>query len=274
MAEAGELEGELSNNISSEDSEMLNSADTSVESAAESGIESEAISAKANLEKAQQPILEGIGKSINIGEPITEATVADASLENPETEAGKTLKKNFIEPAIDKANESVKNAQENNGEGGKALKDSPKTMRELLEKYGPAGLKLLLALGAIGFGIYELDKVAAEMSGCYKFSTTVAGSQTKIGCSESTCSCNKISQCGSNNILCTQANGLQYIWRKFTALDALCQLPKMVIDPIASSLSDLWKPVKEILIGLVIVLVVLGILYIIFKIIEKKLSHH
>jgi hypothetical protein len=272
-ASASELADSLEENIPGEAMGDLTEADTQLEQSQSSGISTNVEAAEANVEAAQKPVLDGLAKAAGIPDvPITEDLVNEASGPNPEG-AAKALKEKVIEPSLDKAKENIENAQEANGESGKPLKDSPKTKMELLKKYGPAGLKLLLAIAVIGFGIYELDKIAAEMSGCYRFSTNTAGTPEKIGCPEATCSCQNIAQCGSNNTPCTQANGLQYMWRKFSALDALCQLPKMVLDPIASGLSDLLKPLKQIVVGVLIVAVVLFILYVIYKNLNKKISH-
>ena len=281
MAEAGaaeagagksDLAGEFSEGISGEDLETLQSANTAFDKAASNNIASEIAQANDALDAANKPILEAIEKVAKTGEPITEEMVKNSSSENPPDQASKNLRENVVKPSLDIAEETIKNAQEANGESGKALEDSPKTKAELLKKYGPTILKLLAAIALVGFGIYELDKIADEMSGCYKFSTTVAGTQEKIGCSESTCNCNNISQCGANNTPCTQANGLQYIWRKYTALDALCQLPALVMNPIASGLSNLLKPLKEIVIGIVAVVAILLILFLIYKFANKKLA--
>lgn len=269
---SAELSDSLEENIPEGANEELTQSDINLEEAASASIGSNVEEAEAAVAKAQEPILEGLQETAGTKGPITNDLAIKASKENPTDPDAKALREKVIKPGLDSCEESVKNEQEKNGEGGKNLKDSPKTQASLLKKYGPAALKLLLACALVGFGIYELDKIAEEMSGCYRFSTNTAGSQVKVGCSESTCSCQNIAQCGPNNTPCTQANGIQYMWRKFTALDALCQIPKMVMDPIASGLEDLLKPLKEIVVGILIVAVILFILYVIYKMINKKTS--
>jgi hypothetical protein len=263
----------LSENISSSDLDNMQSSDTAMSNAMESGIQTNIEAARAEVVKAREPIVEGMAETAGVSPAdITEQNIKEAGNKNTTDPIAKALREKIIEPGMDAAKETVENSQEQNGESGKDLKDSPKTQESLLKKYGPTILKFLLAAALFGFALYELDKIAEEMSGCYRFSTSQPGPQVKIGCSQDTCSCPNISQCGKNNTPCTQANGLQYVWRQYTAIDALCQLPRMIIDPIASGLSDLMKPIKEIAIGVVIIAALLLALYVIFKIVNKKMS--
>lgn len=252
----------------------LTSAQTALAEAKTRGVAEEIAKAQEALTAAQERVLNALEKALKLTEPITEELIDQTGdLNAQQKAAAELLQAKFIDPALKIVKETIKNAQEANGESKKSLKDSPNTKKTLLEKYGPTGLKLLLAIAVVGFGIYELDKIASQMSGCYRFSTITPGTPEKIGCSEATCSCQNIAQCGPNNTPCTQANGVQYMWQEFSSIDALCQLPKMVLDPISSGLSDLLKPVKEIVGGVLVVAVVLFILYVIYKKLNKKISN-
>lgn len=250
----------------------LTTAYTQLDQAESNGVDTDIDKARAEVEKAKKRVLDAIAKATGIPDGALTQELVDQTSDPDLQGDAKDLQDKFIEPALKQAEQTIRNAQTKNGERGN-LQDSPKTKMELLKKYGPTGLKLLLAIAVIGFGIYELDKIASQMSGCYKFSTNTPGTPEKIGCSEDTCSCQNIIQCGPNNTPCTQANGVQYMWQEFSSIDALCQLPKMVMSPIASGLSDLLKPMKEIVGGVLIIAVVLFILYVIYKNLNKKISN-
>jgi hypothetical protein len=220
-----------------------------------------------NAEDAQKPLENQIEQTAGL----EKGTLSEA-VDNPDSPAGKKLTEEVIKPGIDKAHETIKNAQAENGESGKSLADSPKTKMQLLETYGPTILKFLLAISVLGVLFYELHKIAEEMSGCYQFSTTTASTPTKVACSQETCSCGEISNCGPNNTPCTTANGIQYEWRTYTALEALFQIPKLIMDPMASGLSNLLQPLKQIFIGVVIIVILLAIIYLIYKFLNKKIS--
>ena len=220
-----------------------------------------------NKNAAQKPVLEAIAKVSGTG-TITADMLADACKEDPETTDGQNLKKKFIEPGVDSINESVENAKEANDEKGRDLKDCPKTLADLLSEWGPTLLKLALALAAIGLVKYELDKVAAEMTGCYE-NAQDAGTNQKISCSQANCTCGNISKCG-NYPACGGSNGISYSWQTYSDFDALVHVAKGVAQPFEDMASGLWKGLKQVLIGGAIIAAVLLTLLIIYKVISNK----
>ncbi|MEI7669955.1 MAG: hypothetical protein WCJ33_07725, partial [Pseudomonadota bacterium] len=259
---ASEFLENLAENMGEDALSDLTSAQTALANAKAAGIKENIAKAQENLTAAQERVLSALQNALKLKVQITEELLNKSGDPNPQQVAAlELLQRKFIDPALKILKETIKNTQKANDETGD-LNNSPKTKTALLEKYGPTGLKLLLAIAAIGFGVYELHKIASQMSGCYRFSTNTPGTPEKIGCSEDTCSCQNIAQCGPNNTPCTQANGVQYMWQEFSSIDALCQLPKMALDPISSGLSDLLKPLKEIVGGVLVVAVILFILYV------------
>jgi hypothetical protein len=216
--------------------------------------------------KAQEPVLEAIARVAGTG-PITPEMLADACKDEPETTDGKNLKENFIKPGVDSVNESVENVKNRNREKGDLTK-CPKTLTDLLSEWGPALLKLALALAAIGLVKYELDKVAAEMTGCYENAKNTGTSQ-KISCIQANCSCGNISQCGKYPV-CGGSDGVSYVWQKYSAFDALVHLAQGVAQPFTDLAKGVWKDLQQVLIGAAIIAAVLLTLFIIYKVITNK----
>lgn len=218
-----------------------------------------------------------IGEALDLGEKFgsdpnySNDVIDDASKPIPETPEGGKLKK-FYNKFCKMLNIGVETIKTSNGESGNALKDSPKTMSEIFDKYGKYALFIALAIA----GLVTLIELGDSMSGCYQVATLSSQSSTpiKVGCLNDTvpnqgfkqCSCQgvKATQCAAPD--CGGSNGINYYWQHVSALQALAHLPGMLesslLNPITKSSIALIKAIA-IYGGLFLIIVIIG--YYIYK---------
>jgi hypothetical protein len=206
----------------------------------------------------------------------TEDVINDSCLETPETEDGKKLK-SFTDAVGKKLNAGVEVLQEKYGESGKALKDSPKTMGEIFDKYGKYILIIALAIA----GLIALNEMGESMSGCYQIATLSSQTSTpkKVGCSHSTVPNQSFIQCSCQGVRATQCafpecggnDGINYYWQKVSALQVLAHMPGMLasdlLNPLTNSSTELIKTIA-IYGGIFLIIVIIG--YVIMKKMQKQ----
>jgi len=232
------------------------------------------------VEAAQKVAVEELSTALDTKTTISEATINDASLEKPTTADGEKVK-GYWEQFKAKILDLIGYEQKANGETGKDISDSEKTKQSLFDKYG----KWVLMLALLGTGLFELNKLGKQLSGCYQVFTN-ATKQTypvKIGCSQAQCGCglgqNLTSTPATSTAAATtscanptcnspdgQSQGVNYYWQVVTPLQALAMLPGMAIAGAVAPVSSLASTLTTMLKYAAILLVVCIIGYVIYKI--------
>jgi hypothetical protein len=247
---------------------------------------------QAEVQQQQQAVLDKLSQSLGMSGEITQDTIEDASQDEPSTDDGKRLK-DFNEKFQNQVKKSVAEIQDQNGESGKDIADSPETQKTIFEKYGMKALMVALAVGGLIGSLVLLKDMGNSMSGCYQV-MTCASSQTapvKVGCTTQTqCSCSGLTT-GCANPPCPACAGPpcytggpgsaaspgcpNYYWQNISALQALGLLPSVITSPFfnaaggaAKGIGDLVKKVA-IYGGIIILILVIG--YVAFNFIMRDI---
>jgi hypothetical protein len=278
MAEEIPPSEEIANKTSEEISETIQTSDklasaTQALQADPTNIEAQQAVAEAQQQSAEaqqafsNALVEAIGAQ---GADVNEALTSGVESTDPNTAKVQTAITNVT---ID-VNKLVTDMQTKNGEAGKSLSDSPSTMRELLTKFPWKTVLIIAAIaGAVGIGFGVMDKIAANLTGCYMNSISQKTS-VKLMCSsvtQSTCNCTQVpSLCGQPacGSVTTQPIDPFYSWQVFTAWDVLANAlsaagsaAKNVFNWVGDFIQNLPKYFIYFVIGAVTLL----ILYVIMK---------
>ena len=242
-----------------------------------SASEAEATTLEATLESKVTETLSKMQTSLGLSEPITVEMLENASLDDPPDDDAKILK-NFFEKFQDFLRSKIADIQAKNGETGKSIEDSPKTQQSIFDKYGADALRLAMMIGALAAGYVLLKDMGDSMSGCYQTLTCSSNQSapSKVGCSESNCSCSGVKSSGCAEPTCDnpKANGCpNYYWQHFSLLQALTTIPNAILNgllqPLESGISSL---IKTIAIYGGISIGILLILFIIYKVVMVVMS--
>lgn len=271
MDDVGEQAGESSGDVNATIEQLGSATEPAEIEQLQSELNQKVVDANTDLGKAL-----GLDSSFGSDPTYTENVIEDASTEEPETDDGKKMKQ-FFDDFQDKAKTKISELQAENGESGKDLADSEKTKQSILEKYGPAALKLLLAISALVGALLLLKNLGKSMSGCYQTFTCSSSESTpsKVGCTQSQCTCQGVATSGCATPKCGGPNCANYYWQEVSAIQALAQLPGMIaggiFNPLENSVSDLIKNIA-IYGGIFIAILIVG--YIVYKFAMSKKQHN
>ena len=216
-------------------------------------------------DEAQTETLDKMGKGIGTENPITQATVDDASQDTPKTSDGAKVK-SYWERFKSWISNLFSSEQTANGEDGKDPNSSEKTKASFFDKYGKYALAIALLAG---LGALALNQLGDSLSGCYQVFTNSStySTPTRVGCSQSQCSCQGVNNSGCANPTCSEGKkeGVNYYWQKVSALQALAMLPGIVAGGVLGPAKGFLGSISKYLLYGGILLVVLIVLYIIYN---------
>ena len=222
-----------------------------------------------------QNVLDTMGESLGMDGTITDATLDDASGDNPKTSDGEKLK-SFWESFKSSFSDAIESEKETNGETGKDIEDSPKTQQSLYDKYGKFVLTIALIGGAL-WGALELNKLADALTGCYQIQTCASqpGVPIKVQCSQVNCNCSAstgtpggTSPCATP--ACGGTNCVNYYWQHYTPLQALATLPGVIAGGLLAPVTPIIGSVQKLLVYAAIFIGVLLIAYVAYKIVNRE----
>lgn len=143
----------------------------------------------------------------------------------------------MLQKPVENIQTAVAEVQAANGEKGSTLQESPRTMRELAEKYGLKILMTLLVISALvvpGAVYAGIAKHAEAASGCYYINLTNGVEVVNLPCykddCETKCTCDNSSlqtDCSCNGKSCPACGGddnIQYFCRHYSPSDIPFQI--------------------------------------------------
>jgi hypothetical protein len=251
--------------------DISSSADVLEDTAAEAdlmsqGTEIEGTSSK--LESIQQSKTEAIDSTMTqlqtkLG---MEGTMDDAinDIRNNKTTPDTEKVKDYTETTTKGVKDYVKEEQAKNGEGGKDIKDSPKTKKSFMEKYGTKALIILGLAGIIAAGNIFKPK---GIQNCYQMPTCgTGGAVQEIGCSQDTCNCANISACGDYP-KCGEAssNCMYYYFQSLDTKTIIASLPAIAYSTYLAPTPPTSNTFLKVLIMVGILIAALAIIFFIYK---------
>jgi hypothetical protein len=217
---------------------------------------------------------EGLQESLkNAG---TTFDIEDMNSTIDDVEAGKTTPSterllNKLENVSENFKEYAEKIQEENGEAGKDVENSPETKKTFIQKLGWEGAAMLITILGLGiaFGISKGTKIAVNQ--CYQVSTCGNSNiMQTIPCGPDTCSCDNISQCG-NYTPCKDPNTcMLYFYQTLNAKTIIAALPALINSTYEAPVYPPSNNLQKIIIFAGILIVALVVLFMVYKLTNKK----
>ena len=271
MAESGLEEASEESEITSGEADAASNVMEDVSAQLRADV-SESTEASANVNKLTENRLKSVDTSLEkiktkIGlEGTVEDTIID--IENGQVTVDTVKFKNWYGETVGKISDSIKETQAENDEAGRPLKDSPKTIKEYMKKYGDNAIAALLVLGII------LSSILIPVSGasqCFQMPTCGTGGPiTPINCSKQYCNCTSISSCGSYPA-CNQpaTNCMYYYYQTMDAKTIIATLPYIAYTTYLAPQPPKSETLKKILILLGILIIGCAVIFMIYKLSNK-----
>lgn len=218
----------------------------------------------ANRVAAENTSFDAIKTEIGLDDTVVE--VLDTIKAGEVTEDA-TKFKNWLSKITGKIKGFVEKIQAKNGETGEKLENSPKTIKQFMEKHG-VKIAVILVLGVI------LSSNLLRISGasqCFQMPTCGNGGPvTPISCSKEYCNCASISSCGSYPA-CGQpaTNCMYYYYQTMDAKTIIATIPYIAYTTYLAAQPPKSETLKKILILLGILIIGCAVIFMIYKLSNK-----
>ncbi|MEI7669956.1 MAG: hypothetical protein WCJ33_07730 [Pseudomonadota bacterium] len=212
------------------------------------------------VDKSLEAIKTTIGLDVTVGDALTD-------IDDGKVTEGATKFKNWLSKITGKIKDYVKKIQAKNGEAGETLENSPKTIKQFMEKHG-VKIAVILVLGVI------LSSNLLRISGasqCFQMPTCGNGGPvTPISCSKEYCNCASISSCASYPA-CDQpaTNCMYYYYQTMDVKTIIATIPYIAYTTYLAAQPPKSETLKKILILLGILIIGCSVIFMIYKLSNK-----
>lgn len=271
LAEGGEAAeaGEAGMEAESAASNVLDDVTEEAEMGAEV---SETTETSAKLNKLVQKRMASVDASLDKikGEIGLEGSVEDTinDIQSGKVTPDTVKMQDWAEKQNQQVKASVGKIQDENGESGKTLNESPKTKAHLIEKWGQ---RAQIALSILGLILTNTLFKPKGIQQCFQMPTCGSGGDvTAINCPQEYCNCTNISKCGGYPACnLPSSNCMYYYFQSMDTKTVVSAVPYITYSAYQAANPPTSDTLKKILILLGILIIGGAVVFMLYKVSNK-----